>query len=88
MSSGDDFSIPRRRALLLVGLVLLAALAIRLVSLDSQDVWWDGARDVDAARRPVFDIAFSSELDIHPPVYFHFLSASMPLMQAAIGEVA
>ena len=84
MATGDDFSILRRRALLLVGLVLLAALAIRLVNLDSQDIWWDEARNIDVARRPVLDIASSPELDIHPPVYFYFLHGWMRL----VGESA
>jgi len=80
MATGDLLSNSRRRTLLLVGLVLLGALAIRLVRLDFQDIWWDEARNIDVARRPVADIAPAPELDIHPPVYFYLLHVWMRLM--------
>ncbi len=57
---------------LLVAL-LLAALALRLYRLDAQDIWWDEARNIDVAARPLAQIATAGELDIHPPIYFYLL---------------
>ena len=79
MATGDVLSIALRRAVLLVGLILLVALSVRLVQLDVQDIWWDEARNIDVARRPVAAIAPSPELDIHPPVYFYLLHGWMRL---------
>ncbi len=54
-------------------LILLAAWALRLHRLDFQDIWWDEARNIDVATRPLTQIANASELDIHPPLYFYGL---------------
>jgi uncharacterized membrane protein len=54
-------------------LLLLAAWALRLQWLDAQDIWWDEARNIAVATRPLTQIAGSSELDIHPPAYFYGL---------------
>ncbi len=57
----------------MLGLVVLAAFALRLYRLDLQDIWWDEARNIDVASRPLAQIAVAPELDIHPPVYFYLL---------------
>ncbi|MGQ9765814.1 MAG: hypothetical protein ACUVSS_00495 [Anaerolineae bacterium] len=54
-------------------LLLLAAFALRLYRLDAQDIWWDEARNLDVASRPLAQIATAGELDIHPPLYFYLL---------------
>ena len=56
-------------------LVLWAAFALRLYRLDYQDIWWDEARNIDVATRPLAEIATAPELDIHPPLYFYALHA-------------
>ena len=38
-------------------LLILAAFALRLYRLDLQDVWWDEARNIEVAARPVTGIA-------------------------------
>ena len=56
-------------------LVLWAALGLRLHRLDYQDIWWDEARNIDVATRPLGEVATAPELDIHPPLYFYTLHA-------------
>lgn len=63
----------RTRWLIVLGVVVLAAFALRLCRLDLQDIWWDEARNIDVAGRPLAQIAVAPELDIHPPVYFYLL---------------
>lgn len=54
-------------------LLLLGAFALQLYQLDKQNIWWDEARNMDVALRPIAQIATAPELDIHPPVYFWML---------------
>jgi mannosyltransferase len=54
-------------------LVLLASWVLHLQSLDAQAIWWDEARNIDVASRPLSRIAQAPELDIHPPEYFYGL---------------
>ena len=61
----------RQRIILLA--TLAAAFALRLTSVATQDIWWDEARNIDVALRPLFNIATAPELDIHPPLYFWLL---------------
>jgi mannosyltransferase len=56
-----------------VVLLLLTSWLLHLQSLDAQDIWWDEARNIDVASRPLSRIAQAPELDIHPPVYFYGL---------------
>lgn len=56
-----------------VVLLLLISWTLRLQRLDAQDIWWDEARNIEVATRPMTQIAQSPELDIHPPVYFYSL---------------
>ncbi len=57
-----------------VVLLLLICWALRLQRLDAQDVWWDEARNIEVATRPLTQIAGAPELDIHPPLYFYGLN--------------
>jgi mannosyltransferase len=54
-------------------LILLGAWALYLQRLDGQDIWWDEARNIEVAARPLSQIAGAPELDIHPPLYFYSL---------------
>jgi mannosyltransferase len=54
-------------------LLLLASWVLHLQSLDAQAIWWDEARNIDVASRPLGRIAQAPELDIHPPGYFYGL---------------
>ena len=56
-------------------LIFWAAFGLRLFRLDYQDIWWDEARNIDVATRPLPQIATAPELDIHPPLYFYTLHA-------------
>ncbi len=68
----------RTRCLFFTWLVLLG-FALRLWRLDAQDIWWDEARNIDVALRPLSAIPGAPELDIHPPGYFVLLHAwSLP----------
>lgn len=68
---------PSRRsqlaAHLLILILLAGAWALRLHRLDFQDIWWDEARNISVAMRPLAAIAQAPELDIHPPLYFYGL---------------
>ncbi len=63
--------------------LILAAFALRLFHLDAQDIWWDEARNIDVAARPVTQIATAGELDIHPPLYFYVLHGWLELSGGA-----
>lgn len=58
---------------LLLLILIPFAFALRLYNLDVQDIWWDEARNLDVASRPLAQIAVAGELDIHPPLYFYLL---------------
>ena len=60
---------------LILLILLWAAFGLRLYRLDYQDIWWDEARNIDVATRPLAEIATAPELDIHPPLYFYALHA-------------
>lgn len=61
-------------------LLLLVSWALRLQLLAAQDIWWDEARNIDVAIRPLAQIAGAPELDIHPPLYFYGLHLWTRLM--------
>lgn len=64
-------------------MILLAALALRLLRLDGQDIWWDEARNITVALKPLRTIATAGELDIHPPLYFYALHLWTSLLGAS-----
>lgn len=88
MSSGQGGRTPKvawldgRVAMLIL---LLAALALRLVALERQDIWWDEARNIEVALRPFAQVAWAPELDIHPPLYFWMLHAWLRWTDAQMG---
>ena len=65
-------------------LILLGAWALYLQRIDAHDIWWDEARNIEVATRPLARIAGSPELDIHPPVYFY----SLHLWTSTLGTTA
>ncbi len=67
-------------ALLPFWILLWAGFALRLYRLDVQNIWWDEARNIDVASRPLVAIAGAPELDIHPPLYFYLLHFWMALL--------
>lgn len=73
------------RVLLVVA--LLGAFALRLVALDRQDIWWDEARNLDVALRPIAEIAVAPELDIQPPVYYWLLHGWLAVAGIERGAV-
>ncbi len=56
-----------------LGALILASFALRAFHLGVQDIWWDEARNIFTASRPLDAIASAQELDIHPPLYFYLL---------------
>lgn len=62
--------------------ILLLAFTSFLHDLTYQDIWWDEARNLDVALRPIGQIATAPELDIHPPLYFWLLHGWLRLVQA------
>ena len=65
-------------------LILLGAWVLYLQRIDAQDIWWDEARNIEVATRPLARISGSPELDIHPPVYFY----SLHLWTSLLGTTA
>ncbi|WP_213881759.1 glycosyltransferase family 39 protein [Pseudomonas sp. dw_358] len=53
--------------------LLLAALATRLVFLPERTLWFDEAYSVAVARQPLADIWGLVTLDVHPPLYYWVL---------------
>jgi hypothetical protein len=75
---------PAQRLFLLT--VLIAAFALLLHNLTAQDIWWDEARNIDVALRPITQIATAPELDIHPPFYFWLLHGWLRLADIHLGD--
>jgi len=68
--------------------LILIGFALRLWGLSSQPIWWDEARNIIVASRPLKAIPSSGELDIHPPLYFFLLHFWMRLGGWASPETA
>ncbi len=66
--------------------LLLTAFALATHALTQQDIWWDEARNIDVALRPITAIATAPELDIHPPLYFWLLHLWGRVAGVAMGE--
>ncbi len=66
--------------------LLLFAFGVRLQELTRQDIWWDEARNIDVALRPLLQIPAAPELDIQPPVYYWLLHGWNGLFGVAIGQ--
>lgn len=61
-----------RFALLFVG-VMLSALALRVLRLDMQPLWWDEGYSVFFATRDFSTMLARTAVDIHPPLYYALL---------------
>jgi len=71
---GSDTPQSAERGWLLVGLLTLVALAVRLVDLGSQGLWYDEAYSVFIARLPVAEAWRALVADgVHPPLYYFLL---------------
>ncbi len=57
------------RRVWLIGVMLLA-LALRVVRLDFQPLWWDEGYSVFVATRDFFNLIERTAIDIHPPLYY------------------
>jgi hypothetical protein len=66
-------------------MMALGGWGLRLLVLSRQNIWWDEARNIDVALRPLAQVAIAPELDIHPPFYFWLLHGWMWLMGVVRG---
>lgn len=67
-------------------LTLLVGFALRLTSLNLQNIWWDEARNLDVALRPFLQVATAPELDIQPPLYYYLLHGWLGVNGISIGD--
>jgi 4-amino-4-deoxy-L-arabinose transferase-like glycosyltransferase len=69
-----------------LGAILLLALGLRLFELTGQSLWYDEGVSAYMTPRSFAEIAVSTSVDIHPPLYYWLLSIwAVPFGQ---GEVA
>ncbi len=54
-------------------LFVLVGLALRLIRLDFQPLWWDEGYSVWFAGHPLWEMARLTAADIHPPLYYALL---------------
>ncbi len=71
----------RRRLLWLAAFAFLG-LALRLVQLDFQPLWWDEGYSVWFATHPLAQMATLTAADIHPPLYYALLHGWIGLLGA------
>jgi len=71
---------------LLLLLLILLGFSLQLHELTRQDIWWDEARNLDVALRPLGQIATAPELDIHPPLYFWLLHGWLRLGGISLAD--
>lgn len=67
-------------------LLLMAAFMLRTHELTRQPIWWDEARNLDVALRPLSTIASAPELDIQPPFYYWALHGWLKTIGVTVGE--
>lgn len=65
--------------------LILATFALRLQRLAQQNIWWDEARNLTVALKPLGRIPFAPELDIQPPVYYGLLHLWARVSGMALG---
>lgn len=75
----------RRQALILGG-ILLVALALRVARLEATDLWLDEACSVHYATLPWSELWSAFDTEIHPPLYYLALRAWIVVFGA--GAVA
>jgi uncharacterized membrane protein len=66
----------------LPGVIALLGLALRLLRLDFQPLWWDEGYSVWFATHPLGQMAALTALDIHPPLYYALLHGWIGLIGA------
>ncbi len=71
-----------RRYLLGLAACVLLGLALRLVQLDFQPLWWDEGYSVWFATHPPAQMAALTAEDIHPPLYYALLHGWIGLLGA------
>lgn len=79
-------------------LIILLGLALRLIQLDVQPLWWDEGYSVFFATRDLPTMLARTAIDIHPPFYYAILqawlavfgpgSAALRLLSVVIGVAA
>lgn len=68
--------------LLLWGLVLALAFAVRLYRIDAQPVWWDESYSWSLAKMSLWEMVQATAKDVHPPLYY----ALLHFWVQAVGE--
>ena len=61
------------REIVAVAVLTTVALALRVVRLEFQPLWWDEGYSVWFATHPLGQMAALTAQDIHPPLYYAFL---------------
>ncbi|MBI5034157.1 MAG: glycosyltransferase family 39 protein [Chloroflexi bacterium] len=69
---------------LFLGLIILLGLALRVVRLDFQPLWWDEGYSVFFATRDFATMLARTAIDIHPPFYY----AVMQIWMGIFGQDA
>jgi len=62
--------------------ILLAGLILRMIRIDSRDIWYDDAFSIFLARQPVDRIISGTAADTMPPLYYFLLHGWMQLGQS------
>ena len=65
----------------------LLALALRLVRLDFQPLWWDEGYSVYFATQDLVTLTLKTASDIHPPLYYYLLHLWIALFGAGAEAV-
>jgi hypothetical protein len=65
--------------LMVTGLIVLIAFAVRVYRLDAQSIWWDEGHSIQMASAPLAQIPTLPGMDVHPPGYFALLHVWMAL---------
>lgn len=68
------------RLRLALSFVVLVGLAIRLLRLDWQPLWWDEGYSIYFATEPLAEMLRLTALDIHPPLYYALLNGWFALL--------
>jgi uncharacterized membrane protein len=64
-----------RAAFVALGVIVAAAVLLRVTALTSQNFWYDEIYSFDVSRLPLGQIIASAEGDMHPPLFYMLLKA-------------
>ena len=70
-----------------VAILLLLALATRLLLLPSRTLWYDEAYSIVVSRQPLPDIWALTAVDVHPPLYYILLHGCMQLFGDSVWVI-